>query len=129
MDCPKCGAPNDDNASRCVKCHDIVQQVPTPGYTRSAVQQPEPKKLGDDPVMRLILPVGRSGLAIAAGYLGLFSFIPIFGPIAIIFGVLAIRDIKAHPNKHGMGRAIFGIVAGALATLVTLVLLIIAAAK
>lgn len=129
MYCPKCGAPNDDNAFRCVKCNELVQQSPTQGHARSAAQQPEPKKLGDDPMMRLILPVGRSGLAIVAGYLGLLSFIPLFGPIAIIVGVLAIRDIKAHPDKHGMGRAIFGIVAGALATLLMLVLLIANLAK
>jgi hypothetical protein len=129
MYCPKCGAPNDDNAFRCVKCHDVVQQVPTQGHAPSAVQQSKPKKLGDDAGMRLLLPVGRSRLAIAAGYLGIFSLIPIFGPIAIIVGVLAIRDISAHPDKHGMGRAIFGIVAGAFTTLVMLVMLIAAAAK
>lgn len=129
MYCPKCGAPNDDNAFRCVKCHDVVQQAPTQGHAPSAVQQFKRKRLGDDAGIRLLLPVGRSGLAIAAGYLGIFSLVPIFGPIAIIVGVLAIRDIKAHPDKYGMGRAIFGIVAGALATLLLLVVIIAAAVK
>ncbi len=41
-------------------------------------------KLGDDPAMRWILPVGRSGWAIAAGYLGLFSVLGVFGPFAIV---------------------------------------------
>ena len=76
--------------------------------------------IGDDFGMRLLLPVGRSGWAIAAGYLGLFSFIIVPAPIALIVSVLAIRDIRKHRNsphpKHGMGRAIFGLVMGLLGT-------------
>ena len=36
---------------------------------RPAYAPPRPAP-GDDPVMRMLLPVGRSGWAIAAGYLG-----------------------------------------------------------
>ena len=67
--------------------------------------------------MRWLLPVGRSGWAIAAGYLGLFSVIPIFAPIALIISIVAIRDIKKNPQRHGMGRAIFGLVMGILGSL------------
>jgi len=28
--CPKCGAPNDDNAWKCVQCQTILQQAPPP---------------------------------------------------------------------------------------------------
>ncbi|HVC96421.1 MAG TPA: DUF4190 domain-containing protein [Pirellulales bacterium] len=66
--------------------------------------------------MRFILPVGRSLWAIAAGYFGLFSFIVLPAPIALILGTVAIWDIKKHPEKHGMGRAIFGLVMGILGT-------------
>ena len=38
--------------------------------------------LGDDAAMRMLLPVGRSGWAIAAGYLGLFSLIVLPAPYA-----------------------------------------------
>lgn len=69
---------------------------------------------GADPAIRLLLPVGRSGWAIAAGYLGLFSVLGIFAPLAIITGILAIRDIRRHPQRCGMGRAIFGIAMGAV---------------
>jgi hypothetical protein len=125
MYCPRCGTANDDNAFRCVKCNEIVQQAAAQGPA-----QPRPKKPGDDALVRMILPVGRSGLAIVAGYLGIFSLIPLFGPIAVLVGILAIRDINAHPDKHGMGRAIFGIVAGGLATLLMLVMVIaLASAK
>jgi hypothetical protein len=78
--------------------------------------QPYPST-GGDPSMRWLIPVGRSGWAIAAGYLGLFSFFGGFlGPVAVIVSIVAIRDIKRHPDRHGMGRAIFGLIAGILGT-------------
>ena len=66
--------------------------------------------------MRMLLPVGRSGWAIAAGYLGLFAVLLFPAPFALLTGVLAVRDIRAHPDRSGMGRAIFGIVMGAVGT-------------
>ena len=77
--------------------------------------------MGDDAGMRLLLPVGRSGWAIAAGYLGLFALLLIPAPLAIIVSIIAIRDIgkssKTPNKKYGMGRAAFGLVAGILGTL------------
>jgi len=117
MFCPNCGAPNDDNAFRCVRCQGFVQPVAVPSSTPLGEPLPaRPKRLGDDPAMRLLLPVGRSGLAIAAGWVGLFSFLIWIAPIAIVLGILAIRDLQAHPEKHGMGRAVFGIIMGAMGT-------------
>lgn len=79
-----------------------------------------PARIGDDVGMRLLLPVGRSGWAIAAGYLGLFSLIVIPAPISLIVSLMAIRDIRRSKGsakpKHGMGRAIFGLVMGILGT-------------
>lgn len=76
--------------------------------------------LGDDVRMRLLLPVGRSGWAIAAGYLGLFSMILFPAPISIIVSLVAIRDIRRSKGtakvKYGMGRAVFGLVMGILGT-------------
>lgn len=87
---------------------------------------PTAGRLGDDAGMRLLLPVGRSGLAIAAGYLGLFSLVLVPAPIALIVSILAIRDIQrsklsAH-EKHGLGRAVFGLVMGLLGTLLLAVI-------
>jgi hypothetical protein len=69
-----------------------------------------------DRAMEAILPVNRSGLAIAAGYAGLFSILLVFAPIALVLGVLALRDLSSKPTVAGRGRAWFGIVAGALGT-------------
>jgi hypothetical protein len=74
----------------------------------------EERSLGDDPAMRLLLPVGLSGWAIASGYLGLISVLLIPAPFAVLTGILAIREMSRNPKKHGMGRAIFGIVMGSL---------------
>lgn len=67
---------------------------------------------------RMLLPVGRAPMAIVAGYLGLFSMLGIFAPFAIVTGLLALRTLKQRPDLHGAGRAWFGIVMGALFSLV-----------
>ena len=88
-----------------------VPVLPPPlPYPRAA------QAIGDDPAMRMLLPVGRSGWAIAAGYLGLFAVLLLPAPIALIISIVAIRDLKRHPDKHGLGRAIFGLVMGGLGT-------------
>ena len=87
-----------------------------PAYT--GPPRPSP---GDDPMMRMLLPVGRSGWAIAAGYLGLLSFLGIFAPVSLIVGIVAVRDIQQHPEKHGLGRAWFGIVMGVLGSIALVV--------
>jgi hypothetical protein len=73
--------------------------------------------LGENAGIRMLLPVGRSFWAIAAGYAGLFAVLLVPAPIALILGIIAIGDIKRHPDRHGMGRAVFGIVMGALFTI------------
>jgi hypothetical protein len=78
---------------------------------------PPPRDPGDDPKMRMLMPVGRTGLAIAAGYLGLLSLIPFIAPVALIVSIMAIRELRRKPHLHGMGRAVFGLVAGGSMTL------------
>lgn len=75
--------------------------------------------------MRILLPIGRSGYAIVAGYLGLLSPLFLFAPPALLFGMLAIRDIKRNPKKGGMGRAIFGAVMGGVFTLILIAFLLV----
>ncbi len=79
----------------------------------------------DGGALNLLLPVGpQSGFAIAAGYLGLFGFFAITAPLAIIFGIVALSDLKKHPEKRGTGRALTGIVLGSLFTIVVAALLL-----
>lgn len=99
----------------------IARHAPggTIGYARPAEYQPPPPGPGDNAGMRMLLPVGRSGWAIAAGYCGLLSlFCWLLGPAAILCGVMAIRDMRLHPERHGMGRVVTGFVLGGLGTLI-----------
>ena len=101
-------------------------QLPPPLPAR--LSRPEPQPLGDDAGMRMILPVGRSGWAIAAGYLGLFALVVLPAPLALLISIIAIWDIRRtrswpHP-KRGMGRAIFGLVTGILGTAFLLIIVI-----
>jgi hypothetical protein len=93
------------------------------GYNpyQSPLQQQRPPHqpgLGDNLGMRMLLPVGRSAWAIAAGYAGLFSLLCFPAPLALLLGIIAIIDIQRNPHKHGMGRAIFGIVMGLIFSLI-----------
>ena len=107
MFCYKCGTENPDDANYCVKCGTVVGQIAAPPPPPSA-------RLEDNVAMRFLLPVGRSGWAVAAGYLGLFSVCPILAPIAVVVSIVALRDLKINPKKFGKGRAIFGLVMGLL---------------
>ena len=80
--------------------------------------------MSDDTAMRIMLPVGRTGLSIVAGYLGLLALLVIPAPLALAVGIWAAIDLKNHPEKSGMGRAIFGIVAGALGSALLAVLML-----
>jgi hypothetical protein len=97
-------------------------QSPNPFADRqvydAAIAYPPPRPPSDDPALRLVIPIGQSPWAIAAGYVGLFSIAICFlGPVAVLFGILALRQIKRNPQMHGSYRAIIGIVLGTLSTL------------
>jgi hypothetical protein len=98
---------------------------PVVGPATAAIPYASPGQFGPPPAdpaqtagMRMLMPVGRSGWAIASGYLGLLSIFPfigvLFGIAAVVTALAAMRDMKRNPHLHGMGRAIFGIVAGVL---------------
>lgn len=70
----------------------------------------------DDP-LKHILPIGRSALAVTAGYVGLFAVLVIPAPIALLLGILALRDISKHPEKLGKGRAWLATILGGLFSL------------
>jgi hypothetical protein len=104
--CPACGEAIVATARKCRFCGEIFDP---------ALRPDDP---GDDAALRFVLPVGRSGWAIAAGYLGLLSVLGFPGPFALLAGILAIREMRKNPKKHGMGRAVFGIVMGAIGTVI-----------
>jgi hypothetical protein len=108
MFCPACGIQLGGQGTNCPSCQ--WQQHAT--------------GIENDAAMRILLPVGRSGWAIAAGYLGLVSMIVFPAPLALIVSILAIREIRKNPSLGGMGRAIFGLVMGSLFSLIFILLIL-----
>jgi hypothetical protein len=102
---------------------DLMPLGVTPSLGYYTAPPPSADDIGQNAGVRLLLPVGRSGWAIAAGYLGLFSVLLLPAPIALGISIMAIRDIRTHPDRHGMGRAIFGLIMGGLGTIPCLFLL------
>lgn len=105
---------------------DNPYQSPEPNPNTSASAPQNTKSMGDDAGMRLLLPVGRSGWSIAAGYLGLFGLAVFPAPLALIVSIIAIMDIKKSKQsdkpKRGLGRAIFGLIVGVLGSIVLAVI-------
>jgi len=81
---------------------------------------------GDDG-LQYVIPINTSGLAIAAGYVGLISVLCFPAPVALILGILALRQLNKNPKLHGRGRAIFAIVMGVIFTLLPLAFVVYAA--
>lgn len=77
----------------------------------------------NDQLITLGAAPGQSSYATAACLLGPLSlFLFPFAPLALLLGILALRDIRRHPEKTGTSRAWLGIVTGALVTLILLAL-------
>ncbi len=93
MYCPHCGTQNLD-ARKSV--HPL---------RRGRCKQPGALRSTNDPSMRILLPIGRSPYAIAAGYAGLFAVIPFFAPVALVLESWRFASIKRDPKLHGLGRA------------------------
>jgi WXG100 protein secretion system (Wss), protein YukD len=103
--CPFCGERIMAVARKCRYCEEYLDP-----FLREEAAQP-------GLVERMAMPVGRPASAIAAGYLGLLSPIPIFCIPAIIVSLRALWVLKRNPHLHGRGRAWFGLIMGSLVTL------------
>jgi hypothetical protein len=65
----------------------------------------------------VFVPAGWSGWAVAAGYLGLLSILGYPAIVSVIVSLIALRDLRKHPEKRGARRAWFGLIMGALGTI------------
>lgn len=100
-----------------------VAPVPAPaphaGWTSAGVGAPTvtPGGLGAHPTdpVHWLVPTGRTWQSITAGYLGICSILLFPGPFAVWMGVWALR-VSHRGGGHGRGRAVFGIITGALGT-------------
>jgi len=103
--CRHCGAQLSPVAAVCLGC----------GAAASTPRQQ------DNSGLKWLIPVGRSGWAIAASYLCLFSILLIPAPIALVVSIIAIIHIQKSKTREtpllGMGRSIFALVVSAIFTL------------
>ncbi|MBS0193614.1 MAG: DUF4190 domain-containing protein [Proteobacteria bacterium] len=115
MYCAACGTQIQDGTHFCTACgHPLGQNGPPP---QSSSATPPATSTAADLALRIALPIGRSGWAIAAGYLAFFSFFVLPAPASLACGTIALIDIAKHPEKTGKPRAIFGIVMGLVGTI------------
>lgn len=104
------------------------QHRPADPFAPGGPYQGRSPDIADDPAMRWVLPVGQSTWAIVSGYLGLISLAACFlGPFAVFTGIMAIREMRRNPRLSGWGRAIVGIVLGALGSIGFVVMIVVIA--
>jgi hypothetical protein len=108
MYCLACGQRNDTNNFRCSSCGAYLHPQPQ----APVAMAPD----NSTAVLGLIVPIGVSGWAIVASYLGCLSIFLLPAPLAIIAGFGALSHLKKNPSLSGQARAIFAIVMGALMT-------------
>ena len=102
MYCSKCGVQNSDGSTHCVNCGSVLMDTP-----------PE-QSAGVHPVPVMAAEPKTSRFAIASMIMGISTIFcitwPIFGPLAITFGIVALVKIsKYKPYLKGTGLAVTGI--------------------
>lgn len=89
-------------------------------YATSAAPAAPPSDGG----LRWLIPMGRTGLSIAAGYAGIVGLLCFYtAPVALVLGLLALRELR-DPTLRGRGRAWFATVVGALGSALLLVFVV-----
>ena len=90
---------------------------------------PAPVAGAEDVALALVVPVSVDPVALLAGYAGIFALFLIGGPFALGLGLLALRRLNADPRARGRGRAWFGVITGAIATLAIAVMVVFALSR
>jgi hypothetical protein len=117
MYCNNCGTQNPDSSTFCGKCGNRLA----------------PAQAQVQPCPTVVVPARKTnGMAIASLVTGIAGFFTgITSILAIIFGAVALNQIKKDPSQDGKGMAIAGIILGSivlfLAILAIIFIIIVAA--
>jgi hypothetical protein len=115
----------------------LTTQTVLPGYAAMPSGYPAQLAYASNPgpvttrdrSVEWLIPVGRTGLSIGAGYAGLVALLCFyFAPIALVLGVLALRGLRDSP-LGGRGRAWFATIVGGLGTLLLAVLIVMSVGR
>ena len=103
MFCPKCGAQVSEGSTFCQNCGTAI--APPAAQPPAAASQPQSQQG---------VTTGKtSGMAKASLVLGIIGvFITILSILAIIFGFIALGQIKREPILKGKGMAVAGLILG-----------------
>jgi hypothetical protein len=123
--CPKCGAtlgrssitctqghPMEAGTKFCYQCGSPQGQgiVPPPVAYQVPPQMQQPMYSGQGQMPMPVAPTSTNGMAVAA----LVTSIVCCAPLGLVFGLIALNQIKANPSQGGKGLAIAGIVIGSI---------------
>lgn len=95
-----------------------MRKDPTTTEQNAAMPPPQVAKNYDTEAMSLVIPVGQSGWAIAAGYLGLVSLL--FWPLGFVSIFASIKAISRQRTGATWLRIITGFLGGTVGVGVTL---------
>jgi len=110
MYCNNCGAQNADGSVYCNKCGNRL--APTSVTSQQAAAGAVVRK--------------TNGFAIAALILGFIGFLtPLCSIAAIVFGIIALNQIKNDTTIEGKGMAIAGLVCGSIILVLWLALIVV----
>ena len=98
----------------CPKCRQVIRVPDTDD--NDSVTCPSCKKD--------FYPFGNSAWAELAVIFGILSLCVLLAPLALLFGWLALKDIKANRGKHGITLAWVGIVLGVIAPFLLIIVII-----
>ncbi|MBQ6352209.1 MAG: zinc ribbon domain-containing protein [Lentisphaeria bacterium] len=110
MFCTRCGKTIPDEANFCAHCGQAVKSEGSPTVVV-------------DDGMSVFIP--RNGYALFSYYVGLFAFVfgILFGPMAIVAGIMGLIYAKKHAAAKGAVHAVVGIVCGTIALLLWLLVI------
>ena len=99
----------------------MQEHQPTAQNTPS-MPPPPPQSDSSNETLSLLIPVGQSGWALAAGYLGLFSLL--LWPLGFVAVLASYKALSRRRTGAGMVRIVTGFVGGAFGICVSLLILV-----